>query len=545
MRIATLGASVLVVAMAPLPALTADPSAEALAAIRPEALRAHVRFLADDLLEGRGTGTRGYEIAARYVAAQFEAAGLQPAGADGSFFQTVSLRRAQLVAEGSSLTLTRSGRSTELAYGRQFALVPDVLRERAEAAGGVVYVGFGISAPEQRHDDYAAVDVRGKVVAMLSGAPPSFPNDPRAYYSSRTVKAEQAERHGALAILMVLTPEEEKRFPFERISERLQGGGMAWLDERGEPQDVARGIQATAVVSRDGAEALFAGAPRSLASAFQAAAAGKTDSFGLGLDARIRTETRHSAVESRNVLGVLRGSDPSLAREHVALSAHLDHLGIGVPKDGDAIYNGAYDNASGTAGILEIAHALAGLPRSRRSFLFAAVTGEEEGLLGAESLAHHPPASVADIVADLNMDMFLTLYPIRDVVAFGGEHSSLGVAVRQAAERLGLEVSPDPFPEEVIFVRSDHYAFVKKGIPSAMLACGLKSGDPAVDGAAALRKWIQTVYHSPKDDANQPMDFESAARIARLYLLVAREVADDPHRPSWNPGDFFAARFAR
>jgi Zn-dependent M28 family amino/carboxypeptidase len=259
----------------------------------------------------------------------------------------------------------------------------------------------------------------------------------------------------------------------------------------------------------------------------------------------MRTESRHSAVESHNVLGVLRGSDAALAREHVALSAHLDHLGIGIPKEGDAIYNGAYDNASGTAGILEIARALSGLPRSRRSFLFAAVTGEEEGLLGAESLAHRPPASVAEIVADLNMDMFLTLYPIRDVVAFGGEHSSLGGAVREAAGRLGLEVSPDPFPEEVIFIRSDHYAFVKKGIPSAMLACGLKSADPAVDGGAVLRKWIQTVYHSPKDDAKQGMDFESAARIARLYLLVARDVADDPHRPSWNPGDFFAARFAR
>jgi Zn-dependent M28 family amino/carboxypeptidase len=545
---APVGASILALAgLAAAHGVTAaDPLQSALRGIRPEALRAHVRFLADDRLEGRRTGTRGHEIAARYVAAHFEAIGLEPAGRDGTYFQHVPLRRGEVVAGGSALTLTSRGRVQSLAYGREFALLPDLVREKVDVSASVAYVGFGVSAPELRHDDYAHVDTRGKVVAVLIGAPASFPADQRAYHSSRQLKTEQAARHGAVGILFILPPEEERRSPFSRMVERLQGGTMSWLDEQGHPDGALEGLRGTALLSRAGAEALFSGSRRSLEDAFDRAAAGKTASFELPAEARIRTESRQTAVESYNVLGVLRGSDSSVAREHLVMSGHLDHLGIGTPKDGDAIYNGAFDNASGTGGVLEVARALAGLPgRPRRSVLFAALTGEEEGLLGAEYLAHSPPVQIADIVANLNMDMFLTLYPIRDIVAFGGEHSSLGVAVRQAAPRLGLEVSPDPFPEEVVFIRSDHYAFVRKGVPSLMLACGLKSADPAIDGGAILRDWLRTVYHTPKDDLSQPMDFESAATIARLYLLIAHGVAQDPGRPSWNPGDFFGARFAR
>ena len=538
--------AIAVLASAPGGAAAGDPLDAALQAIRPEALRAHVRFLADDLLEGRATGTRGHEIAARYVAARFEATGLEPGGPGGSYLEPVSLRRAEIVAEASSLTLTSAGGSRDLALGREFVPFADMLRERAEIVGQVVYVGFGVSAPDLRHDDYAAVEVRGRVVALLEGAPASFPADQRAYYSSRQVKAAEAERRGAVGILLVWPPEAERRMPYPRIAERVQAGAMSWLDESGRPRELPDRTLASLILSREGVEALFTTSPRSLESVLRVAAAGEAASFELPVAVRIRTATRHTAAESRNVLGLLRGSDPVLAREQVVVSAHLDHLGVGALRDGDAIYNGAYDNASGAAAILEIAHALAAVPRRpRRSILFAAVTGEEEGLLGAESLVHRATTAKVDFVADLNMDMFLTLYPIRDVVAFGGEHSTLGGVVRDAAGRLGLEVSPDPFAEEVIFIRSDHYAFVKKGIPSLMLACGLKSADPAVDGGAILHKWLRSVYHSPKDDAAQPMDFDSAAKIARLYVLIAHRVAEDPQRPSWNPGDFFASRFAR
>jgi Zn-dependent M28 family amino/carboxypeptidase len=540
-------ASLLAAAAVSAPSVQAqDPTAAGLAAIRPEALRAHVSFLADDLLEGRGTATRGHEIAARYVAAQFEALGLEPAGTGGTWFQKVPMRRTELVPERCSLALTSGGVVRELAPGSDFILLPDALREQTDVTAGVVYVGFGISAPELKYDDYAGTDVHGKVVALLLGAPASFPNDQRAYYSSRQLKADTAVARGAVGILFIMSPEEETRFPFARVAEMLQAGTMHWLDAQGNPDGSPASLRGRALLSREGAKALFAGSPGALEEAFKKAAAGKSGPLALRVEARLHTVTRHSTVESPNVLAVLRGSDSALAREHVVLSAHLDHLGIGQAKDGDTIYNGAFDNASGTAGIIEIARAFKALPqRPRRSILFAALTAEEKGLLGAEYFTHSPTVPIDGIVADLNMDMFLTLFPVKDVVAFGGEHSSLGSVVKDAADRLGLELSPDPFPEEVVFIRADHYAFVKKGIPAVTLSCGLKSADPKIDGGALFRRWIGTVYHSPKDDLAQPMDFESAAKIARLYFLMADAVANGARRPSWTPGDFFGTRFSR
>jgi Peptidase family M28/PA domain len=521
-----------------------EPTAAALEAVRPAALEAHVRFLADDLLEGRGTGTRGHEIAARYVAAQFAAAGLEPAGDGGSFFQSVPLRRADPVVAECLLELDSNGRRSPMVLGTDFVPVPSLVREQAEVRGSVVYVGFGVTAPEFGYDDYAGVDVAGKVVAMLWGAPARFPNDARAFYSSRRQKAELAARHGAIGVVSFPTPQEAKRLPFERLVERMSEPSMAWLDENGAPDGSPAGLVASAALSDSGVRALFAGASRTVESIFEAAIAGRPASLTLPVAVHLKATSRHTSVRSPNVVGILRGSDPELSREYVVLSAHLDHLGIGPARNGDSIYNGAYDNASGSAALMEIAQAVTRLPRRpRRSLLFAAVTAEEKGLLGAEYFASHPTVPVRSIVADLNMDMFLTLYPLRDVVAFGGEHSSLGDVVAEMAEHLGLELAPDPFPEEVIFIRSDHFPFVTKGIPAVMLSSGLKSSDPSVNGAEVFGHWLSTVYHSPQDDTSQAMNFGEAARIARLYLLIAHRVAETPQRPTWRAGDFFGARF--
>ena len=316
--------------------------------------------------------------------------------------------------------------------------------------------------------------------------------------------------------------------------------------EGDQPGDEAPGVHARAVLSRRGADAVFTGAPRTLDAVLAEAAQGKVDSFDLPVQVRLRVESRHSSFDSPNVLGVLPGSDPELSKEFVVLSAHLDHLGIGTPRGGDSIYNGALDNASGVAGMLEVARGLADLPRRpRRSILFAAVTGEEMGLLGAEYWTRHPTVPRGATVADLNVDMFLALFPVKDVVALGAEHSSLGAVIHALAPRLGLEVAPDPFPEEVLFIRSDHYPFVEEGIPSIMLDCGLHSADPRIDGASLFREWMATRYHSPQDDMKQAIDYDSAAKIARLYLLIAARVADDDRPPTWNAGDFFADKFAR
>lgn len=517
-----------------------------LAAIRPEALRAHVDFLADDLLEGRGTGTRGYDIAARYVASLFQAAGLEPGGADGTYFQLVPLRNADLVAEQSSLSLQGAGGTQELTYGRDFILGGDTVAAESHVAAPLAYVGFGITAPELGYDDYARIDVRGKIVVMLRGAPPSFPPDQRAYYSSRQGKRERAVAHGAIGQITFALPDDENRFPFERILAESRQGTMSWLDEKGVPEDAQSYLRGMAYFSRDAAQKLFSGAAHPLAAVEAEAAAGKARPFDLPWRAEIRPSSRHADVTSRNVLAGLKGSDPALRREIVVYTAHLDHLGIGEARDGDAIYNGAYDNASGVASLLEVARAFARLPRPpRRSILFMALTGEEKGLLGSDYFAHHPTLPAAEMVAAINMDMFLTLFPVRDVVAFGASHSSLDAVVREAAGQMGLEVGSDPFPEEVLFVRSDQYSFVRKGVPAVMLSAGIHSADPRVDGRARLLEWLRTVYHSPRDDTRQPMDFDAAARIARVNFLVGNLVAEAPTRPAWKPGDFFGKQFGR
>ena len=520
--------------------------AATLEAIRPEALRAHVEFLADDLLEGRGTGTRGYDIAARYVASLFEAAGLEPGATDGTYFQPVPLRKADLVPEASSLSLQGAGEAQELAYGRDFILAGDTVGTDARVAGPLAYVGFGITAPELGYDDYAQIAVRGKIVVMLRGAPASFPPDQRAYYGSRQGKRERAVARGAVGQITFALPDDETRFSFARILAESRHGTMSWLDDKGVPEDARPYLRGAAYLSREAAQKLFAGAPRSLAAVEADAVAGKARPFDLPLRAEIRTTSRHEDVRSRNVLGLLRGSDPALRREAVVYTAHLDHLGIGEPRDGDSIYNGAYDNASGVASLLEVARAFSRLPqRPRRSILFIAVTGEEKGLLGSDYFAHQPSVPLTDIVAEINMDMFLTLFPVSDVVAFGANHSSLEGVVREAAGQMGLQVSPDPFPEEVLFVRSDQYPFVRQGVPAVVLSAGIQSADKSIDGRARLLEWLRTVYHSPQDDARQPMDFESAARIARVNFLVGDLVAEAARRPTWKSGDFFGAQFSK
>ena len=517
---------------------------KALARIRPEAIRAHMRFLADDLLEGRGTGSRGYELAARYVAARFEALGLAPAGTGGSYFQPVPLRRVLTIDPKCSLALIRDGKRTELKYGDDYLLTTSALAETdIQVTAPMVYAGFGVSAPELGYDDYAGIDVKGKIVVLLIGAPATFPHDQRAYYSVTPLKADAALARGAVAVLGFLTPTDAQRVPWDSYVRALKAPSYQWLTEAGvayraRPQ--ARGFGA---LNRKVVESLFAAAPHSLDEVFKAAEAGRPLSFALPLQAGIHTVSEHGRAESPNVAALLRGSDPKLRDEVVVLTAHLDHLGIGEPIAGDAIYNGAYDNASGVASLLEMANAFASLPAPKRSVLFLAVTGEENRLQGSEYFVHHPTVPRDHIVADINVDMILMLHPLRDVIAFGAEHSSLGQTTERAARRLGLALSPDPFPEEVVFIRSDQFSFVLEGIPSLFLNPGFKTDDPAA-GPAAVQKWLQTTYHHPNDDMSQMFDFEAGAQFVRLNFLVSYLVAQDAEAPRWKPGDFFGESHA-
>jgi Zn-dependent M28 family amino/carboxypeptidase len=344
-------------------------------------------------------------------------------------------------------------------------------------------------------------------------------------------------------MLVLRRPEAEQSFPWAKVSRGARHAGLRTLDASGAPQGIVAEMRAAGMLGDEGVKALFEGAPRSFADVLKDVDEGRGSPFDLSVRAEIRTSSRITSLEGANVVAKLPGSDPRLRDEHVVLSAHLDHLGIGEAVEGDAIYNGAYDNASGIAALLEAARVLgAAKPRPRRSVLFLAVTGEERGLLGSEHFADHPTTS-GSLVADVNLDGLLMLYPPGDVVAYGAEHSSLGRVVQRAAAMTGLTLSPDPWPEQGLFVRSDQYSFVRRGIPSVFLVPGFTSTDPGRDGAAIMREWLRTVYHTPKDDASQPMDLEAGARLVRVNLAIAWLLANDESRPTWNRGDFFGQIF--
>ena len=498
--------------------------------IGPHAIAAHMRFLSSDALEGRETGSRGFEIAAGYVRAQFEAAGLEAS------YQPVRLRAAKLDEKASSLTI--GGKA--LVIRKDVLMRPDFERETVDVNAPVVLAGFGVTAPELAYDDYRGVDVDGKIVLLISGAPKTFPVDQRAYYSSGDVKRRNAAAHGAIGILTLSSITDEARSPFEKRAAQSGITPMTLLDPSGKPDDVIASLRVAAALNRPAAEALFAGAPMTLDTVLADAEKGAGHSFALQPVVAAHTVSSFAEAKSENVIGMLRGSE-----ETVVVSAHLDHLGNHPPANGgDGIYNGAYDNASGISILIEVAKAMARGPKPKRSVMFVALTGEEKGIQGSTFLAKFPPVPKGNIVADINMDMILMLYPFADVVPLGGEHTSLGPLAANAAKASGFEVSPDPYPEEVRFIRSDQFAFVEAGIPAIHIKPGNKSRDKSIDGEKVTREWLRNVYHTVRDEMSQPIDFASGARYAEMSLRLARAVADGP-RPEWVKGDFFAKTFAK
>jgi hypothetical protein len=518
-----------------------------MARIRPEAIRAHMRFLSDGLLEGRAPDGRGYALAAAYVATQMEGLGLEPAGEQGSWQQPVPMRKATLDEEKSLFTLLRDGREERLAIATDWFTGGDVARDTTEVEGPVVFVGYGVTAPGRNYDDYRGIDARGKIVAFFRGAPASFPDTERAHYSNRFTKHTNAVAHGAVGTLNLDTPEFEKRYPWNWFLPQFRAGSIAWLDEGEKPRDVLTALKASAMLSLSGCERLFSGAKKSAREVFEDARRGAVPPFDLPVRARLHLESRHTEFKSPNVLGLLRGGDPRLRNEVIVYTAHLDHLGLCPPVEGDNVCHGAYDNASGVATMLEVARAFTTLdPAPRRSILFAAVTGEEKGLLGSDYLALHPVVAAARVAADINIDSAPgLLLATRDVVPLGAEHSTLRAPVEEAAREMGYEIGVDAHPEETYFIRSDQYSYVRVGVPAVDVTDGSKSAVPGVDASETMLSWIRTRYHTPADRIDQPFDFASAARAARLNYLIGSKVARSDTAPAWNAGDFFGGLYAK
>lgn len=519
-------------------ALAAQPAAQGAGDFSAAAFRSHVAFLADDLLEGRDTGSRGHEIAARYVASEFEGLGLRPGNGD-SWYQRIEFLR---VTPDPDATLSVGGRT--FAQGHDI-----VLRATADAAADVtaplVFAGYGLDMPAHGFDDYRGLDVRGKIVVVLGGTPAGIPSDVAAHLSGD--KRRMAAARGAVGLLTIRSRADSIAIPWRGVARSADRPATSWAEPGGTPFSEAPGLRFAGIVDDSAAAALFEGSGHSLDSVLDAAAVPNARPAGFALRQRAhvsRGAAQPARFSSPNVLAVLPGSDPALAGQYVLLMAHLDHLGIREPWPGDApdadrIYNGAMDNASGIATLIEVAREMSRPGnRPRRPILFAAVTGEERGELGAQYLSLHPVVGNGRIVAVVNLDMPILTYDFSDVTAFGAEHSTLGPIVARAAARMGVAVSPDPLPQEGLFTRSDHYRFVLQGVPSVFLMTGFANG-----GGARFRAFLDTRYHSPRDDMSQDFNWHAGARFAELNYLIAREIADAPEPPLWYRGSFFGDAF--
>ncbi|MFD1142576.1 M28 family metallopeptidase [Larkinella insperata] len=511
--------------------------------VKPEAIKAHMRFLADDAMEGRKPGTRGYRLAANYVISQFEALGLQPAGDEKTYWQKVPLRQWRVQEEGSSLAfIGKNGQEQPLTFGKNYTLSPVYGDEISEITAPVVFVGFGVTAPDLNYDDYKNVDVKGKIVAYFNGAPAAFPSNQRAYHGS--AKLENAAAHGAVGVISFSLPT-DVRNRMEASSGRVRQGTYRWLGKDGKPQRVFPELKGVASLGDSTARTVLAQSGRSLADIIAAANKSIPQAFPLNFSVRMKTETRSGGdITGYNVVGVLPGTDPVLKNEYVVYASHLDHLGIGRPVKGDSIFNGAHDNASGVAINLEAARMYASLPtKPKRSILFVGVTAEEMGLLGSDYFASNPTVPKENIVANLCLDMPFFFHSLIDIVPYGSEHSSMAKEVNTVAKYLGVKVAKDPIPEQVVFMRSDHFSFVRQGIPAIYIKSGTETGNPQLNGLKLNLDWRATIYHSPQDEIDQPFDFNAAAKHAQLQFLIGYLTAQNPKRPTWNPGDFFGTKF--
>ncbi|WP_229363036.1 M28 family metallopeptidase [Flectobacillus sp. BAB-3569] len=517
------------------------PEVKNLKNINPNAIKATMTFLADDLVEGRQPGTRGFSVASKFVETQMMRIGLKPAMPDGGYLQPVPLKKGIVSEKLTAMTL---GEET-LTYGQEFIASPYMPQEESSVSAPLVFVGYGISAPEMQYDDYKGIDVKGKIVVFFNAAPESFPSNQRAYFTTNPVKYNEAIKRGAVGVISVNFPN-DKRSTWEATVRRTKQGTFKWLNKEGQPNDAFPALKAVATFNPDKAEKLFAKSGKTFASAVESTKAGKAEPFDLNIQATIKVNTQFTSVAGSNLVGMIEGSDPKLKDEYIVYTAHLDHFGIGAPVKGDSIYNGAHDNASGVAILLEIAQTFKNLPEApKRSIVFTIVTGEEFGLLGSDYFASNSPLN-GKIVADLAIDMPFFFHPILDIVPYGAQHSSLNQQVEKTAKILGLGISPDPFPEQVVFIRSDHFSFIKKGIPALFIKSGFKTiPSDTIDRSKSDVGWRSTIYHTPQDDMSQPFDFDAAATHVKVNYLIGYYVAQDSKSPDWNVVDFFGGKFGK
>ena len=494
----------------------------------------HVVFLANDGMKGRDTGSPEHRKAAEYVADQFKRAGLQPGGTEG-YFQPVAFRSRRIDEPKSSFTLVRRDGSSDAVVLGDDATLSMRIEPAPSVEAPLVFAGYGLQIPEAKHDDLQGLDLTGKIVVLLTGGPSHIPGPLLAHYQS--VRWEYLKKAGALGVIGIQNPKGQD-IPWDRSKLSRFMPSVAIADAA---LDETLGQQVAVTFNPARAEKLFAGSGHTFAEMLALSNDGKVlPRFPLPSSARIKVAIHAASLESDNVIGVLPGSDPVLKSEYVVISAHLDHVGVGEPINGDAIYNGAMDNASGIATLLETAAAAAARGGFKRTIVFAAVTAEEKGLLGSRYFANRSPLAAGSVVANLNTDMFLPLFPLKSVVVQGLEESDLANDLKRVSRPLAIEVLSDPEPERNAFIRSDQYSFIKTGVPALSLKVGFVKDSAEHQ---AVKRWRTERYHAPSDDLEQPIDRKAAEDFGKVYLALVAEVANRPTRPEWNHNSFFKRFF--
>jgi len=510
-------------------------------------IEAHMTFLADDALEGRDTGSRGHLIASNYIASNFQQLGLAPANKEGQYFQTVPLIKSSLLQTSPKLSISVNGVKTNLTYPKQFTTSPSNHKGLVSVNNAeLVFVGYGMVSKEFDIDDYAGLDVKGKVVVIVSGRHQQLPSEESAHLGAQ--KARLAAEKGAIGIISLHTPQEEKTRPYANSILFVHSPRVRWLHADGQAEGDYESLKVSANLDIPAAKALFANAPVALDDIYKQIEA-KQSPKGFPLPAKIdfARQSEQSQITSQNVAAVLEGSDPVLKDEYIVVTAHSDHIGVGVDmRSKDRINNGLMDNAAGVAIMLETARLFStAAEKPKRSILFVAVTGEEKGLLGADYFANNPLRPIDKLVANINLDMPVLLYPFADLIAFGANHTTLGGSVERAASKYGIKLSPDPMPEQAIFTRSDHYTLVKKGVPAVFLMTGFTSKDPKEKGGDVWGKFFAKHYHKPSDDVAGlskdfgPIRYDQGALFADINFAIGMDIANAATRPMWKKESFF------
>jgi len=492
----------------------------------------HVKYLADDKLEGRDTGSRGERAAEEYAIEQLKKAGAEPAGSNG-FYQPVKFVSRQLVERDCSLALIRDGKREPLAIGDD-AIIGTRIAPAPKVKAALAFAGYGLRIPEKNYDDFSGLDVKNKLVVIFAGSPEEIPGALASHYQTLAERWKTLKSAGAVGMISIPNPA-AMDIPWSRIA---LNRGRPSMDLDYAEFNETEGAQLAVTFNPASADKLFAGSGHTFA---EIAALGKDRKplphFPLTVSLEAKTKVETQKIESANIVARLPGSDPPLKDEYVVLSAHIDHIGIGEPINGDRIYNGAMDNGSGSALVLDMAASFKKNPaKLRRSLLFVIVTGEEKGLLGSKYFAAHPTVPPKSIAADVNVDMFLPIVPLKVLTVFGLAESDLGDRIHDAAASFGVPVQADPEPTRNVFIRSDQYNFIRHGIPALMATVGFERGSP---DAKIFKDWLTNRYHAPSDDVNQPADLGAAAKYEEIVRSLLIKVANDEGRPQWKADSFF------